>query len=224
MGVCVCVCVWEGRNKEGKNHQIILAAPSPPLQSSQSGVGVGYANPGCLSACPFRGSRAEQHAASCTHTLTHAECRGLGGSSLVSRCHTRLHVCTYGAETFLGRATLNALFLLSSVLLSSFSFPLLQHTFVLFSLPLFLSPPSSASLVFPTALSCVLKPWLVCGLRARWARCWCHSCLGSMSPSGPTEEDKTACEPGSLNTTLWESRPSSCNFKTLDFAFLKLED
>lgn len=133
------------------------------MQSSQAGVGVGYANTGCLSACPFRGSRA----ARCfLHTHPHS-CRvqrtwRVEPSQQVS--HTLACVCIWSWNFPRDTLTHSSL-LLSSVLLSSFSFPLLQHTFVLFSLPLFLSPPSSASLVFPSALSYVLRLWLVCEVK-----------------------------------------------------------
>lgn len=151
---------------------------------------------------PAPSEAAEQHDASCTHTLTHAECWGLGWSSLVSRSHTLSCVCV---SWNFPRDTLFPPSFLCSALLFLLS-PLLQHTFVLFSLPLFLSPPSSASLVLPLLLSCVLRLWLVSELRAyRGARCcWCYSCSGSMYPSGPTEEDETAhCA---------SEKPAACTF------------
>lgn len=149
----MCVCETE---EEGKSNQLILAVSPPLVWSSQAGLGVGYANPGRLSACPFRGSRA----ARCfLHTHPHSRrvqrTWRLKPTQQVS--HT-LHV--YGAETFL--ETHSSLLLLSSVLLSSFSLPLLLlHTFVLFSLPLFLSPPLFSLTSSPSALSDVLRLWLV---------------------------------------------------------------
>ena len=127
--VCLSSCVWEKDWKgmsEGNSHQITLAPPPPPppllslVQSSQPGVGVGYANPGRLSACPFRGSRA----ARCfLHTHPHS-CRVLRTwmvepSQQVS--HTIMRVCVWErAETFLET---HSSLLLSSVLLSYCSFP-----------------------------------------------------------------------------------------------------
>lgn len=202
--VCLSVCIYVyGGGKERKRGRVAI---SPPLCRAAS-LELGW-DMQIQSVClPAPSEAAEQHAASCTHTLTYAECRGLEGSSLVSRSHTclRMCVCVSVRSWNFPRDTLAHSSLLSSVLLSSFSFPLLQHTFVLFSLPLFLSPPSSAT-TFPSALSCVLRLWLVCELRECWVRCcWCYSCLGSMSPSGPAEEDKTAREPGNFNTALWET-------------------
>lgn len=116
---------------------------------------------------PAPSEAAEQHAASCTHNVTHAECRGLGGSSLVSRSHTRLCVCLCVCvwSWNFPRDTLTRSRLLASVLLSSFSFPFFQHTFVLLSLPLFLFPPSSASQLFPLLLCPMCSD---CGECANW--------------------------------------------------------
>lgn len=129
--VCICIYVCE-REKEVKSSQIILASP-PFLQSSQAVVGVGYANTGRLSACPFRGNRAVH----CSHTLTHAECRGLGGSSPVSRSHTHIYVCVYGAGTFLETHSLSVSLLSSGLFLLS---PPPAHLCVVAPLPLPLQP------------------------------------------------------------------------------------
>lgn len=124
--------------------------------------------PICL---PAPSGATEQHAASCTHPLTYAQCRRLEGSSLVSRSHTclrkRVSVCANVQSFDCPRDTLTLSILLPTVFRSPFSFPLLQHTFVLFSLPLFLSPPFSAT-TFPSALPHVCRLWLVSELRECW--------------------------------------------------------
>lgn len=119
---------------------------------------MGHANAARLSACPFRGCRT---ARCLLHTPLHL-CRQLEGWSLVSRSHTCSRVCASNVCTLV----LPHLRLFLQALSSTFppsvcpplSFspysPLLQHTFVLFSLPLFLLP----SLFFSHNFSFLLCP------------------------------------------------------------------
>ncbi len=98
--VCLYLCVCE-KEEEGKSHQITLAVSPHSSLCRAARLELGWDMQIQAVCLPAPSEAAEQHAASCTHTLTHAECRGLRGSSLVSRSRTRLHVCVYGAETFL---------------------------------------------------------------------------------------------------------------------------
>ena len=141
---------------------------------------------------PAPSEAAEQHAASCTHPLT---CAGNLKAPASSAALTHVYACVRPtcarepcrAASFPLGALLHRLSFCLSSLLSPF--PLLQNTFVLFSL--FLLPSLFQPQLFLSALSCVLRLCLGCEPRACSGRCcWCYSCLGSMSPSGPTEEDR----------------------------------
>lgn len=100
--------------------------------------------PICL---PAPSGATEQHAASCTHPLTYAQCRRLEGSSLVSRSHTclrmRVPVCANVQSSGFPRDTLTLSILLPSVFLS----PPPAHLCVVFLAPLPL--PSLFSHNFP---------------------------------------------------------------------------
>lgn len=130
------------------------------MEGSQPGVGVGHANAAHLSACPFRGCRT---ARCLLHTPPHL-CRELEGLSLVSRSHTCLCVCASNvrAPVRLCAATFPRGALGLSSLLSPF--PLLQHTFVLFSLPLFLLLLPFSATTSPARS--VLRAQTVVGVRA----------------------------------------------------------
>lgn len=83
-----CIYVY-GRGKERKRGRVTI---SPPLCRAAS-LELGW-DMQIQSVClPAPSEGVEQHAASCTHPLTYAECRGLEGSSLVSRSHTCLRMC-----------------------------------------------------------------------------------------------------------------------------------
>lgn len=156
---------------------------------------------------PVPSEATEQRAASCTHPLS---CAGNLKARASPAGLTHVYACvrltcarkscraaTFPLGTLLHLPSLH----LSSSLLSPF--PLLQHTFVLLSLPLFLLPSLFQPQLFLSAPSCVLRLRLGCEPRASSGRCcWCYSCLGSMSPSGPTEEDKTARELSSSEKNL----------------------
>lgn len=173
MCLSIAMCIEEEKKERGKEYYM-----TPFVLSSQPGVGVGYANTVCLSACPFRGSRA----ARCfLHTPPHLH---------------RLQK-TFPRDT---SHTLPSFPLSYSPLPSSSCTPLCCFLCPSFS-PLSLQPQ-----LFLPSLSCVLRLWLVCELEEHWVGCcWCYSCLGSMSPSGPAEEGKTAREPGNFNAALWEN-------------------
>lgn len=147
------MCVRDRNWKKEGEKSYYPRPPTPVVQSSRPAVGVGYANPGCLSACPFRGSRA---ARCLSHTHPHS-CRvqrtwWVEPSQQVS--HTLACVCVYGAETFLETHshTLPSFSPLSCSHLSPF--PSSSTPLCCFPCPLFLSPPSSASLVSLCSVLC----------------------------------------------------------------------
>lgn len=129
------------RDKEG-NH----ISCSPLCKETR--VGVGYANPGSL---PAPSEAAEQHTASYTHSCRVQRTWRAEPSLQVS--HKFVCIWSWNLPTDRLTHTLLSSFLVCVSTLS----PLL---YVLFSLPLFLSPPSSASLA-SLALSYVLRVWLV---------------------------------------------------------------
>lgn len=168
-------------NKHWKNH-LILRHNSFSTQRDQAGFGVGYANTRCLSACPFRGCKAACcFSYSHTHTLTRAESRLLGGSSLFSRSQTLSHVCIW---RLIFRRTSLPYPILPFVLLLLFLSPPVVH--LLF---FFLFFPSSSSLRFLFTCS---GGWDLFVLLGKLDMHMGQDAAAVWSPLGSTKENKNS--------------------------------
>ena len=149
---CIYLCVCEKeREKQSPNHISSHSSP-PPLCAEQPGWSWGGICKCRLSVRLPLQQAAEQHAASCTHTLT-AECRELGRLK-PSQQVSHKHVCVYTELKLFLETHSHTLFpppFLCPVLLSLSPYPSSCTPLCCFPCPLFLpSPlPLQPSLSFP---------------------------------------------------------------------------